>query len=629
MIRTTQNLRTLAALAVLAATLASVPAAGSVLVWAPEGQASGATDSAAALVESLGKLGIETVKSPDLPGDLSSHAAVLAVLGTFPRTHSPTEAEAEGLAAYLRAKGALYLEGGDAVLDLPPDLTDLLGVSLAGDGTGDLGGLDGLDGSPGPDLGGLNFPYLAENRSIDRLGAAGEGAVPIWRNRATGSIVGIFRAVSRGHRAITVSFEFGGLPAGREEILRSYLIALGALEACLPAADDLAVSVTGRRAVLTWSNPTIYDWIRIERDGLPVSDVIGTAFSFTEDLEPGEHRYAISGLLDPCRGRPAFATAAVLRGAHVIWQPAETVPGPSDGAAELRAALEANGRAAVTVPSLAGMDLSDVAGLWASLGTSPFHHVLTAEESQLLASYLTGPGGPWRPRLYVEGGDTWSEENVASLRAACGVLPVADDGRDPLRHLRGLDTGQGLDLADLVRLPVDYTSERDSIDIIEADPAAPGAGPAWIDDDSDEVLGVFRRDPAGIFAVLAVSFEFGGVTATREERALLMGLYLTVLEGPGGVRFRRGDVDGTGALSLGDPVQLLSALFLGGVMDGGCEDAADADDDGLLGLTDAIVILEHLFLGGSPPPAPGPTECGMDPSEDSLEECRPPSAVCP
>src|SRR6185295_7166579 len=103
-------------------------------------------------------------------------------------------------------------------------------------------------------------------------------------------------------------------------------------------------------------------------------------------------------------------------------------------------------------------------------------------------------------------------------------------------------------------------------------------------------------------------------------------LYLTALESTGVPPepfFRRGDVDGNGAVELNDTIQVLNRLFLAGAYDQDCEDAADADDDGQVLLTDAIVVLNYLFLAGPAPAAPGPLGCGPDPTADSLPECHP------
>jgi len=84
--------------------------------------------------------------------------------------------------------------------------------------------------------------------------------------------------------------------------------------------------------------------------------------------------------------------------------------------------------------------------------------------------------------------------------------------------------------------------------------------------------------------------------------------------------FRRGDVDRNRVLELTDAVSTLNFLFLGGPPPR-CFDAADSDDNGVVELTDAVRSLGFLFLGNPPPPAPGPMECGADPTADALAEC--------
>ena len=85
-------------------------------------------------------------------------------------------------------------------------------------------------------------------------------------------------------------------------------------------------------------------------------------------------------------------------------------------------------------------------------------------------------------------------------------------------------------------------------------------------------------------------------------------------------RFRRGDVDGSGATNISDAVFTLSYLFLGGVALG-CPDAADVDDNGEINISDPVALLSFLFLGAEPLALPGPDDCGLDPTEDRLEEC--------
>lgn len=81
--------------------------------------------------------------------------------------------------------------------------------------------------------------------------------------------------------------------------------------------------------------------------------------------------------------------------------------------------------------------------------------------------------------------------------------------------------------------------------------------------------------------------------------------------------FRRGDANADAAINITDACRILGFLFRGeeGLT---CLDASDVDDTGHLSITDAIYLLDYLFRCCSAPPAPGPTECGPDPTSDSL-----------
>lgn len=90
---------------------------------------------------------------------------------------------------------------------------------------------------------------------------------------------------------------------------------------------------------------------------------------------------------------------------------------------------------------------------------------------------------------------------------------------------------------------------------------------------------------------------------------------------PGPALFRRGEADSDGQVTLGDAIYVLNWLFLGG-QEPSCLDAADSNDDADITIADPIALLGYLFLGTAAPPAPGPTTCGEDPTEDAYTECR-------
>jgi hypothetical protein len=94
--------------------------------------------------------------------------------------------------------------------------------------------------------------------------------------------------------------------------------------------------------------------------------------------------------------------------------------------------------------------------------------------------------------------------------------------------------------------------------------------------------------------------------------------YELTVEAGNGAAFRRGDSDSNGVVNVTDPVAALNFLFAG-ADPLPCLDAADANDDGGLNVTDAVFTLLWLFQGGTIPPAPGPADCGADPTEDELD----------
>jgi hypothetical protein len=116
-------------------------------------------------------------------------------------------------------------------------------------------------------------------------------------------------------------------------------------------------------------------------------------------------------------------------------------------------------------------------------------------------------------------------------------------------------------------------------------------------------------------------------TFRKTSTALLAGI-LGFSGGLPAADFLRGDVDGSGRISVSDAIRILVHLFQGDPAAVPCADAADADDSGAIDLADAVHLLSGLFLGGPAPAAPFPA-CGVDPTEDALgcEEACPPMIV--
>jgi hypothetical protein len=87
--------------------------------------------------------------------------------------------------------------------------------------------------------------------------------------------------------------------------------------------------------------------------------------------------------------------------------------------------------------------------------------------------------------------------------------------------------------------------------------------------------------------------------------------------------FLRGDVNCDGKVDSTDAKQLHDLLVRCGGGPGCqtcCADAADVNDDGAINGAD-LSALQDFLGGGPPPPAPGPFECGPDPTPDPLGDC--------
>lgn len=115
--------------------------------------------------------------------------------------------------------------------------------------------------------------------------------------------------------------------------------------------------------------------------------------------------------------------------------------------------------------------------------------------------------------------------------------------------------------------------------------------------------------------------------------AFVLGVFLSVFVGDDGVlqahnyqTFQRGDANSDGTVTASDAIFILNWLQGLGPAPA-CMDAADANDDGAVNDLDPIYLLDWLYDSGPYPPSPGPHNCGVDPTSDSLR-CETESSNC-
>jgi hypothetical protein len=105
-----------------------------------------------------------------------------------------------------------------------------------------------------------------------------------------------------------------------------------------------------------------------------------------------------------------------------------------------------------------------------------------------------------------------------------------------------------------------------------------------------------------------------------------------IVRGLGLPLFRRGDSNDDGRVNIADAVWIANEIFYSGPPTV-CQDAADANDDSgpggnLPDVSDVVFIIEYQFNGGSAPLNPGPTTCGIDPTDVDLLVCEANQTSC-
>jgi hypothetical protein len=163
------------------------------------------------------------------------------------------------------------------------------------------------------------------------------------------------------------------------------------------------------------------------------------------------------------------------------------------------------------------------------------------------------------------------------------------------------------------------TAQAELDGVLAADPRSPGAlamRAFFLDGEGkgDEALSAYGE---AIDAHREASPEAPEPPFLLLERHLALLAERLVGSPPVGDNFLRGDPNGDRSVDLSDAVSIISYLFLGGSIPGGCLKSADVDDDGAVEITDGIYLLDFLFLDGQAIPAPYPA-CGPDPTSDGL-----------
>ncbi len=375
---------------------------------------------------------------------------------------------------------------------------------------------------------------------------------------------------------------------------------------------------------LSW-NPAGFTSYDILRDGVAVATGLpfGTTSYDDVSVSPGPHTYGIVG---NCTAQGTSVNTEVsvnVQGAggfSDLIVIGESAGGAIDSALALQAAMTNAGMFVDVLPGGPGdipcLTDDSLERIWYLGGTFPENRPLNDGDGIALATAQQAG-----KHIYVESGDAWGFDAPTEFNNIDGVADGATDGGDDFLLMDGLDSGFGFDLSALqdVAYIQDAAAGNDWTDQITAsttDALGPNAALVWQQDPVLYGTGVYYDTDSG-GKVLCQSWEFGGFGGDQDD---LLIRYLGGLGGAptGGPIFKRGDCNADGGFNIADAIYLLASLFSGGPP-GICEDACDANDDGGINIADAISALATLFSGAPNPPAPGPDDCGEDPTADSLE----------
>ncbi len=182
----------------------------------------GNTNSGEAMEDAIATIEMAAEYTTSFPADLSLYSSVFVCLGIYSDNHVLTSCEGQALATYLNNGGNLYMEGGDTwYYDTQTAVHNMFGINATGDGSDDLGTLQGQTGTFTE---GMSFSYTGDNNWIDHIEATGD-AYNIFENQAPNYGTGVANEAGN-YKTIGCSHEFGGLADGtstKEELMSAYL----------------------------------------------------------------------------------------------------------------------------------------------------------------------------------------------------------------------------------------------------------------------------------------------------------------------------------------------------------------------------------------------------------------------
>ncbi len=321
---------------------------------------------------------------------------------------------------------------------------------------------------------------------------------------------------------------------------------------------------------LFWSNSATYSQITVERDGVLLAAIPGSATSYFDTALPfGTHVYTLTA-------STATETLPAVSCSVTVAPPLDPITGLSCSLADA---------CGTTIATWTNNGFYDTIVITVD-GVLNF---IATGNSVLETIVLPGPG------IHTITFTSMTQE-IPNTPSSCTVEVLESSTLAPTNLLASTD----LDTCEATLAWTPQGAYSSFLLTIDGSPFAELPG----------------TDTGAIFTLPANGTHEVCLIATSECGVPLPGICATV---NCSAAFSRGDANADGQRNVGDTIYTLNMVFGFGVFPS-CADAADSNDDGSLDISDAIHGLFSLFGQGPPPSAPFPG-CGNDPSSDGL--------VCP
>ena len=201
----------------------------------------GNTNSGPVIQNTINGLSITSEYTTTLPTNPNLYQAIFMCLGTYPKAHVLTPAEAQKYIGFLEQGGRMYMEGGDTWYfdqnNTPTNLHPMFKVKGKSDNGGDI---TNVLGASGEFTSGVTLTYSGDEQYIDKLQIVDTSFI-ILSNQTTAFDLGI--AYDGGvYRTIGTSLEFGGYvdgsaaPSTKASLMEQYLDFFGIHRAPMWAA---------------------------------------------------------------------------------------------------------------------------------------------------------------------------------------------------------------------------------------------------------------------------------------------------------------------------------------------------------------------------------------------------------